>query len=195
MCIISKIREMRMLYEQTHDKQWHVLQDQLKILKEWCTANHKMDFYNFFEMTIKASYGRYRKSKISAWSVIKHILQLILEAILPAVTIGVLAYYNDFTASPKAKSILCAAAFALIWISIRFTLTWTKKKNATETWTRHSACFQHLHNVLAYFLFSERTPDNYQKFVSDTFSVLEQNIDQFTLNMSGNGLAERKVNK
>lgn len=181
--------------ERALDEQWCLLQRQLSELEQWCRRNGKASFFTFFDTTIRASYDRYRKSRRSAWSVMKHVASWIFEAVIPAISAGIIYYLSCYSESPSVKSILFVCSFVLAWISIRSFLEWIKKKNAMETWARHSACFQHLHNTLGVFLFSERKEADYKQFVANVFAALEQNIDQFTLNMSSNGLAERKNNE
>ncbi len=174
------------------DEEYSLLIGNLDVLEKWCTRNKKTAFYHFFKTAILASYHRYQSSKRSAWSIVEHIAALACEAALPAVSAGAVYYWSANAKGIFEKSFLFVCAFVIAWISIRSFLEWTKKKNEMETWVRHSACFQHLHNALGRFLYSNQTEDDYNLFVENTFDVLEQNIDQFTLNMSANGIAERK---
>ncbi len=192
---IKKHRSAKEASEREQDKQWCLLQEQLPELEQWCGENGKTAFFGFFDTTIRAAYGRYRRSRKSAWSKLKHVMSWTFEAALPAISAGVVYYLSCYAEAPSERSVLFACAFALAWLSVRAFLEWRKKKNAMETWVRHSACFQHLHNTLGVFLFSQRTQTDYKRFVEGVFAVLEQNIDQFTLNMSANGLAERKPNE
>lgn len=192
---IKMHRSTKKASERKQDKQWCLLQNQLPELKQWCEEHGKTAFFCFFDTVICAAYGRYRRSRKSAWSKLKHIVLWVFEAALPAISAGIVYYLSCYVEAPSERSILFACAFALTWLSVRAFLEWGKKKNAMETWVRHSACFQHLHNTLGVFLFSQRTEADYRRFVADVFAVLEQNVDQFTLNMSANGLAERKPNE
>ena len=68
---------------------------------------------------------------------------------------------------------------------------WHNMKNDKETWVRHSGCYNRLNLILQKFAFSARDNAAYDLLVKETFAVLEQNLDQFVLNLSTNGLAER----
>lgn len=66
-----------------------------------------------------------------------------------------------------------------------------ERKEHYETWVRHSACFHHLMLELSKFVTSSRTDEDLKNFSETTYAVLHQNLDQFVLNCSRNGLAGR----
>lgn len=66
-----------------------------------------------------------------------------------------------------------------------------ERKEHYETWVRHSACFHHLMLELSRFVTSAQTDEDFKAFSEATYAFLHQNLDQFVLNCSRNGLAGR----
>ena len=66
-----------------------------------------------------------------------------------------------------------------------------EKRNYYETWVRHTLCHSRLTIALSKFVVSRRLRADYEELVNSTFAILDQNLDQFALNMNDNGLAER----
>ena len=63
-----------------------------------------------------------------------------------------------------------------------------------ETWVRHSLCNSRLSLALGKFVVSSRMEADFQELVDSTFAILEQNLDQFAVNTSPNGMAAREGN-
>lgn len=66
-----------------------------------------------------------------------------------------------------------------------------KKRNYYETWSRHSLCLNRLSIALNKFAVSNRLAADFNELQKDTFEILEQNLDQFAMNVSSKGLAVR----
>ena len=66
-----------------------------------------------------------------------------------------------------------------------------KKRNYYETWSRHSLCLNRLCLALNKFAVSDRLAADFNELQKDTFEILEQNLDQFAMNLSSKGLAVR----
>lgn len=66
-----------------------------------------------------------------------------------------------------------------------------EKHNYYETWTRHSLCLNRLCLALNKFAVSDRLAADFNELQKDTFEILEQNLDQFAMNVSSKGLAVR----
>ena len=65
------------------------------------------------------------------------------------------------------------------------------KHNYYETWTRHSLCYSRLCLALDEFAVSEGKMEDFQALEKRTFRILQQNLDQFAVNVSPHGLAGR----
>ena len=66
-----------------------------------------------------------------------------------------------------------------------------KKRNYYETWSRHSLCLNRLCLALNKFAVSDQLAADFNELQKDTFEILEQNLDQFAMNVSSKGLAVR----
>lgn len=186
--------------------------ENLEKLRLWCegkqngsdtiSEERKREFLVFFENAIVGAFYRYRKSKKEAWALGKNWVLLIGAAILPVLTsIGswglnlLLSCFED--ADRSAKVILgngygilaCVIAAALL--VFRVYTKWADNKNDKETWVRHSTCFAHLNMALSGFVLSKKSNDDFELFVKTSHAILTQNLDQFALNLSANGLAKR----
>ena len=167
----------------------------LEELKNWCTNSktddRKKGFYSFFENTIVGAFCRYRKSKTATWSLKKNWLKVLGIAVLPVLSSLVILLLDKANQTIIGNSIPAAAAILVASCSIQMYLEWAKNKNDKETWVRHSACYERLNLALSKFVLSEKEDDDFQRLMSDTFAILEQNLDQFAQNLSANGAAER----
>lgn len=66
------------------------------------------------------------------------------------------------------------------------------KHKYDETWIRHTLCDSRLRLALSKFAASANpTKEDYDILVKSTFEILEQNLDQFAVNMCPNGMASR----
>lgn len=67
------------------------------------------------------------------------------------------------------------------------------KHKYDETWIRHTLCDARLRLALSKFAAQERpTNEDYNELVKSTFAILEQNLDQFAVNMCPKGMAFRE---
>lgn len=167
----------------------------LETLKNWCTNSEaddrKKKFYSFFENAIVGSFCRYRKSKTSTWSIMKNWLKVLGIAVLPVLSSQVIMWLDAEKQTIFGNSIPVAAAILVVFCSIQMYLEWAKNKNDKETWVRHSVCYERLNLALNKFVLSKKKDGDFQNLMNDTFAILEQNLDQFALNLSSNGAAER----
>lgn len=68
-----------------------------------------------------------------------------------------------------------------------------KKHKYEETWVRHSLCDSRLRLALSKFATTQQPAKaDFDRLVESTFEILEQNLDQFALNMCPNGMAPRE---
>lgn len=66
------------------------------------------------------------------------------------------------------------------------------KHKYDETWIRHTLCDARLRLALSKFASSNNpTKEDYEALVQSTFAILEQNLNQFAVNMCPNGMALR----
>lgn len=67
------------------------------------------------------------------------------------------------------------------------------KHKYDETWVRHSLCDSRLRLALSKFAtIQQPAKADFDRLVESTFEILEQNLDQFALNMCPNGMAPRE---
>lgn len=164
---------------------------QLAQLQIWCDNNSKQEFYNFFSATLEDAKKRYAASKKHAWSFPENMVTILAFVAAP-VLFSILTYFLE-----QYKDISLVGKFWLfalllgVYFLLGCLLQWKQKKNASETWVRRSAYYHRLCIALGVFVFSDQCIDDYKRLVQATFAVLEQNLDQFTLNLSPNRLAER----
>lgn len=177
----------------------------LKELEKWCTAADKENldktkaFYGFFESAIVGSFYRYRKSKTATWSLKKNWLKVLGIALLPVVSAMSTPFVEEVVAAllEKSEEMAIGKAVPVMFVLltafglIQMYLEWAKNKNDKETWVRHSTCYSRLNLALSKFVLSEKTGEDYEHLVQTTYAILEQNLDQFALNMSSQGMAER----
>lgn len=70
------------------------------------------------------------------------------------------------------------------------------KHKYDETWIRHTLCDARLRLALAKFATPEHpTNEDYEELVQSTFAILEQNVDQFAVNMCPKGMAFRELHE
>lgn len=178
-----------------------MLESDLLELKKWAetavepsqllSTEKRLAFYNFFRGAIRDEYNRYKSHKTTAWSFVKNIPWMIGSATLPVLS----ALASHFAVQGENATLeiswLIAGLIAATWIVIKIYTDRIKNKNAKETWVRHSVCFHRLQLELSRFLLSERSERDYHVFYETSFAILNQNLDQFALNLSSQGLAER----
>lgn len=171
------------------------MRNNLEKLKNWCvnykTDDRKTEFYAFFENAIVGSFCRYRKSKTATWSIKKNWLKVLGIAVVPVLSSLLVLLLDKANQTIIGDSVPAAAAILVAFCSIQMYLEWAKNKNDKETWVRHSACYERLNLALSKFVLSKKEDDDFQRLMNDTFAILEQNLDQFALNLSANGAADR----
>jgi len=169
------------------------LREDMQTLDEWCRSASLQNvecFFLFFQDAILGAYQRYRSSKKKAWSKNKFLAWGISTAVL-----SVLAALFVSLVTDAQKQLLSAVgitgffAIGLAWILSYLYSKWQDQCSYRETWTRHSACYSRLHLALSLFLSSARSDEDFSVFVKNTFTILEQNLDQFALNLSPKGIA------
>lgn len=182
-----------------------MMMEGLTALKEWCTAPTRKSldktkaFYDFFESTMVGAFYRYRKSKTATWSIKKNWLKALGIALLPVLSAVVTLFLEKvvaiFLEKPEeiaiGKAVPIAFVLAIAFCLIQMYLEWAKNKNDKETWVRHSICYSRLNLALSIFALSKQTEEDYAYLVQRTYAILEQNLDQFALNMSSHGMAKR----
>lgn len=177
------------------------LMENMSWLRKWCNEgpsgkstipqDDKNSFFTFFQDAIIGAYYRYRENKVKAWEWKKVLACLICSAVLPILSAIILNVFTDSSEILLGLSNVLACAVVAVWILAYVYYEWTNRKNHMETWVRHSACFGRLNLALSRFMLSNHTDEDYQEFISATFAILEQNLDQFAMNLSSNGLAQR----
>jgi hypothetical protein len=174
-----------------------MMRENLDTLKTWClthhteTDNQRKQFYDFFENTIVGAFCRYRKSKTSTWSIKKNWLQVLGIAVLPILSALVMLLLNKANQTIIGDSVPVAFSLVIGFCLLQMYLEWAKNKNDKETWVRHSTCYERLNLALSQFALSKQEESDFQRLMDTTFSILEQNLDQFALNLSSRGVAKR----
>lgn len=182
-----------------------LMQEGLAALKHWCYApernnsDKKKAYYVFFENTMLGAFCRYRKSKTATWDIKKNWKRALCVALSPVLSgvaaMPVEAVLKRFTENAEAYSVAkvipVAIVLGTVFCLVQMYLEWTKNKNDKETWVRHSACYSRLNLALSTFALSAQTEQDYEILVASTHAILEQNLDQFVMNMSAHGMAKR----
>lgn len=164
----------------------------LKILKLFADSDEKrVEFAKFFESALVGSFKRYRSSKKKTWGMTQNALLLLAAPVIPALSGALVALFSSDEGVLVGAPLPVIMAAAVIGVMATSYTKWHEMKNDKETWVRHSVCYNRLNLLLQQFILSKRSDVDYDSFVQNTFSILDQNLDQFALNMSGNGLAER----
>ena len=156
----------------------------------------KKEFVAFYEKALTGAFHRYRHSKVQTWGLLANWLETLLGSVLAALTlvvadVVVLMLGSTNTAGNENVLPLRISVIGIAFLVAHAYVEWRKKKNDKETWVRHSSCFSRLSLLVQRYLLSDKTDKDYQAFVESTFAILEQNLDQFVLNLSANGMAER----
>ena len=144
-------------------------------------------FIQYFQDAIVGAYYRYVETKKKAWSTKKRIFVAVCSALVPVL----FAVCTKWVAGEGINSLVVGSLVSIFWLVGHVYLDLNKSREDKETWVRHSICFARLHQALSVFLASKRTEDDYQQLVANTFSILEQNLDQFALNLFKRGIASR----
>lgn len=150
----------------------------------------KKKFVDFFESALVGAFLRYRRSKKQTWGFAQNVAVFATALIFSACSTFLVAWLSGEGAAAGASWFVLALAALAATLAGCYT-KWHNMKNDKETWVRHSGCYNRLNLILQKFAFSARDNAAYDLLVKETFAVLEQNLDQFVLNLSTNGLAER----
>lgn len=150
-------------------------------------------FFVFFQDALLGAYYRFCHAKQKAWSKPRNILSFICSATVSVLVTIILQLVTSYTNAQLSSNslILAISIIAVVWAVSNVYTRWQNLRSYRETWTRHSACYGRLRLALSKFLLSPQSDDDYQAFKEETFSILEQNYDQFVSNLSSNGLAKR----
>lgn len=172
-----------------------LMKEELQELEKWknsatseVSQERKVAFVTFFTRMLNATFQQYVTHKDKAWSLKKNIPYIVGTAILPVIG----AFAGSFLS--EGSAVASGITIGLIgsgWVAIKVYTDWRQNKNVKETWVRHSACFHRLHLELTRFLLSEKTDEDFECFSKRTFQILDQNLDQFVMNLSPQGLAEK----
>lgn len=207
----KKTRLMNELFKDGASKQGTIefeeLLTNLKLLEEWCEkkkTDEHTKFFAFFQNATIGAYYRYMWTKQKAWSWKRNASNVVLTVLLPAIsTVGmqVLTEYvlplitSEGTVSgdenTMTSKLLVGGVIGLSWMIAYLYREMSENRQYKETWVRHSICYSRLHVALSAFVVSMQTDRDYEKLVKDTFEILNQNLDQFALNLSSNGMASR----
>lgn len=174
---------------------YYSLVEELEDLCQWTDADGKKDrkdFFVYFQDAIISAYYRYVATKAKAWSKVRNILLWIGTIVVPILSTFAIGFLTEGGESAKeATGIIVGSAATVLWLLVSIYLESSKKRAYDETWVRHSACYNRLHLNLNAFLTSDRSDEKYTEFVTNTFAVLDQNLDQFVQNLSSHGMASR----
>ena len=151
----------------------------------------KKAFEEFFESALVGAFFRYRSSKKKTWGVQQMILLPLATTVAPWLSGAIVAWFSAAEGTlVGAPQVVIMAACAVAVLAASYA-EWHNMKNDKETWVRHSVCYNRLNLLLQQYVLSKHDSNDYDVFVQNTYAILEQNLDQFTLNLSTNGLAER----
>ncbi len=170
------------------------LWEDLVALKEWVTSTPLVQderFFVFYQDAVLGAYDRFQSSKSKAWSKSRNLILLFCSAVLPVLAAFVLQLVSggkDLLASTGVAGLSVVIA---VWLFSQIYSGWQEFNAYRETWVRHSACYGRLRLALSRFLLSPRSSEDYNAFVTGTFCILEQNYEQFVLNLSKKGAVAR----
>lgn len=173
------------------------MRDNLMALKAWCITENSSqndrqeEFFYFFENAIMGAFCRYRKSKTATWSIKKNWIKALGIALVPVLSALIMLLLDKTNQTIIGNSVPAVSALVIGFCLLQMYLEWAKNKNDKETWVRHSICYERLNLSLSKFVLSDKGNDDFYRLMNDTFAILEQNLDQFTLNLSSNGAAKR----
>lgn len=180
--------------------------ENMETLSKWCEENQKTEFFKYFQDAAIGAFYRFASTKAKVWSKEKdqklirrlRAVSYASPVIMPVVSVAVTWLTQADIVMPENQVYIFGAGAIATVILLLVCVGRIKmcehdeeerKHNYYETWVRHSMCNSRLQLALNVFLLSERTNQDYEKFVSDTFAVLGQNIDQFAVNMCPRGVA------
>lgn len=208
-------------FDQQETVEYHTMLEHLKVLETWCEENEETEFFKYFQDAVISTHCRALHYKEKTWSAKnatknetvdeKKWWERLLDAamlgapiILPAIT--TLVDYVEIEKIDMPQFLAAVAVGAGISVPLgifkrrkqekeevaRAVAEEEAKHKYDETWIRHTLCDSRLRLVLSKFAVSgSPTKEDYDVLVQSTFSILEQNLDQFAVNMCPNGMASR----
>ncbi len=192
--VSNQLTESKELYGSRQDKvDYAMMRKNLEDLhKQAGNDSKKKEFADFFENVLVGAFCRYRTSKKKAWGKWHNVALLLATACVPLISTCLVAWLESGEGYLAGVSTIAISAVLTLGVLSVAYIEWSKKKNDEETWVRHSVCYGRLNLLLQRYMFSEDKEQAYPLFVESTFAILDQNLDQFALNLSTNGLAERQ---
>lgn len=183
------------IYKEQSKVEKHLLVEDLRSFEAWCRSQSSSDstlFFQFFSDAIVGAYARYTESKKRAWSPAGIFIAHVSAVLIPVLS-GVLVYLfsDNNLLSTGSISLSIGIFLASLWLLMSIYQKLQGKRSYDETWVRHSICYNRLHLALSSFLTSPRTEEDYKLLVTDVFAILNQNLDQFAMNLSAHGMATR----
>jgi len=160
-------------------------------LEDWCQKNGKNDFYEFFQFSLDEAKRSAAKHKRNTWSAILIAAMVVATIVAPFAFSILTVCIAALQKIPTGTQFAILAVLSVIYFGSSSFLQWRNLKKPKETWVRHSARYNRLFIILAAFALSNKQSEDYEKLVTDTFAVLQQNLDQFVLNLSSYGLAQK----
>lgn len=184
-------------FEMQEEIELHTFVKDMDALESWCNTKgteRSTAFFLFFQDAVLGAYYRYMVVKGKAWSSKRNVIMLICFALLPALSSTVLQWISSQVSSSRSvMDSIIGIVLGIIWLGLYLYYEMNKKRAYDETWVRHSACYERLRLALSAFLTSPRNDKDFEMFVSAVFRILDQNLDQFELNLSAHGVASRET--
>ncbi len=183
-------------FQMQEEVEYTSLLEDLSDLEAWCEQNNTENsdyFFQFYQDAVIGAYYRYLQTKGNAWSSMQNAKLWIGSALFPILSsllLQMLTHEADVLLG--ATGLLATSVIGIIWlVSLMYQET-AKKRAYDETWVRHSICYNRLHLALSAFLSSDRTKKSFGEFINAAYNILDQNLDQFALNLSSHGIAPRE---
>lgn len=196
---INDVDKVKIGFKMQEKVEASTLMEDMDAFERWCTEKHIKSadtFFVFFQDAILSAYCRYVVVKKEAWSSKRNNIMLICSALLPVLSGAILQWISSQTSSSVGiTGLLIGIALGIVWLVLYLYYESNKKRAYYETWVRHSICYARLHLALSTFLVSPRSDKEFETFVSSVFAILDQNLDQFALNLSAHGMASREKSK
>jgi len=170
------------------------LWEDLVALKKWVTSTPLVQderFFVFFQDAVLGAYDRFQSSKSKAWSKSRNLILLFCSAVLPVLAAYVLQLVSNGEDLLASTGVVGLSVVIAVWLFSQIYSGWQEFNAYRETWVRHSACYGRLRLALSRFLLSPRSSEDYNAFIRGTFCILEQNYEQFVLNLSKKGAVAR----
>ena len=196
--------------------EYNTMLENLKTLDEWCLQNNETAFFTYFQDVVISTYCRYIHYKNRNWSAppqwsklnmkekCKRIADVLVGLVPAGTTLGFPALTSilEYSQDGKMDYAMHILVAAVVGIAVAIPVSLIRKKRSDqemqekkhkydETWVRHSLCDSRLRLALSKFVTSSQTRGDYEALVKDTFAILEQNLDQFAVNLCPNGVASR----